>query len=290
MSSPRPASTVVLLRQGEVPEVFLVRRHGASGFMAGATVFPGGKVDDADFDVEVEGRSADECAAALGMSDPGVATAYFVAAVRELHEEAQVVLARDAEGRFPTGERLEELNRSLRALRSGHRVRAVDVHALWRSHGLRPALDRIHPFAWWVTPSAEPKRFDTRFFVARLPAGQRAHMDGFETTAEHWLDARAAVDAHDQSTEIYLPPPTLHTLERLAELAGDAESVEQALAAVGCGPRIEPFFCRDGQGAPVIALPDDPLHPQSAHEPPRRNRFVLRDGRFRHESQGTDLI
>ncbi|MBP46650.1 MAG: hypothetical protein CMH53_01775 [Myxococcales bacterium] len=289
-----PASTVVVLRDcpealGQ-PEVFLVRRHGASGFMAGATVFPGGKVDPADYRVTSAGQSAEQCALSLQMSDHQAARAYYIAAIRELHEEAEIVLARTSKGTFADPKTLSELHREMRALRQGHRIEADAVHALWQRHGLQPALDCLHPFAWWVTPSVEPKRFDTRFFVATLPAGQQGHIDGFETTAQHWLSAESALQEHERGGDLYLPPPTLHTLQRIASLRGPSADIAKRLTARGIGPKIEPFVQRQTDGSPMIALPDDPIHPQSDHADPRRNRFVMRQGRFHRQFTGDDLM
>ncbi|MCO4761592.1 MAG: hypothetical protein KC502_08820 [Myxococcales bacterium] len=286
-----PAATVVLLRAAHAsPEVFLIRRHGKSGFMAGATVFPGGKVDLLDADADSCGRTPAQCAALLGVTDVAAAHASFVAAVRELHEEAHVVLARDRDGNLPSTTQVEALNVELDGLRQGHRIEAAAVHGLWRRHGLRPALDLVAPFAWWVTPTAEPRRFDTRFFVGIQPPGQRAAMDGFETTAEHWCTARQAVTAHEDGGEVYLPPPTLHTLQRMAQFSGDAQAVFDAFAQAGSGPRIQPFFVVEDDGGPVIAMPDDALHPAPHGEPQTRNRFVLRDGRFQRETSDSEVM
>ncbi len=286
-----PAATVILLRPAPgSPEVFLVRRHGNSGFMGGATVFPGGKVDDQDADAVSCGRSPAECAAALEVDCARTAHASFVAAVRELHEEAHVILARDRHGQLPSADAVTHINAELDSLRDGHRIAAAAVHDLWRSHGLRPALDLVAPFAWWVTPVAEPRRFDTRFFVALQPVGQRAAMDGHETTAERWATAAAAVQAHQQGGEVYLPPPTLHTLHRIATLPGAAGQVFATLEAQGSGPCILPFYATGTAAGDVIALPDDPMHPGGQGAPDARNRFVLRDGRFQRQAAGDDLI
>ncbi len=289
---PKLAATVVLLRDSgrPQPETFLVRRHGRSGFMAGATVFPGGKVDPLDYEAATTGRSDADSCRSLGVDDAAQARALYVAAVRELHEEAHVVLARDARGALPEPDQVRALNEALDDLRDGHRLAASAVHDLWRSHGLTPALDLVAPFAWWVTPLAEPRRFDTRFFVAVQPRGQGASMDGHETTAETWATAADGVQAHGAGEALYLPPPTLHTLQRLAALPGDASSVWRQLRDAGPGPKIQPHFVADTADGPVIALPDDPLHPAPLGDPALRNRFVLRDGRFMRETQGDVLI
>jgi len=283
------AATVVLLRQATAPEVFLVRRHGKSGFMGGATVFPGGKVDAVDADTPSCGRTPAACAAALNIESPDEAHAYFVAAIRELHEEAHVILARDRAGNLPAAEAVAALNDELDSLREGHRIPNGAVRQLWEAHGLRPALDLVAPFAWWVTPVAEPRRFDTRFFVGLQPEGQRAAMDGHETTAERWATATDAIAAHEAGGDVYLPPPTLHTLHRISELPGGAQDVFAALATGGSGPCILPHYRQEEPGTAIITLPDDGAHP-GVEASGKRNRFVLRNGRFYRLVAGEGLL
>lgn len=283
---PTPAATVVLLRDGEAGvEVFMQRRHGASGFMAGATVFPGGKVDAADWGwgPRALGPSPEQCAQTLEMTDPNEASAFFVAATRELHEEARVLLFADAAGRLVDGQTAVELTRGMDALRDGHRVDARAHHELLNDAGLRPDLTRLVPFARWITPRIEPRRFDTVFFAARVPADQRAGMDGFEMTHALWCRPETALAEHAAGGAIVLPPPTMHTLERLSRLPSPAEVTLSALARSDIGPIIEPHFVADSEEGPLIAMPDDPLHPNcgtSEADGQRRNRFVLRQGRF----------
>ncbi len=285
---PGPAATIVLLRDGpDGVEVFMQRRHGRSGFMAGATVFPGGKVDVADWNRQGSGRSEAECADALGLHDPAAGQAFFVAAIRELHEEAWVLLACDGAGRLPGSEQAETVRQELEQLRDGHHVDGARHHTLIAAANLTPALDRLVPFAHWVTPQIEPRRFDTRFFAALCPAGQEPGMDGHEMTHALWCRPKVALQSHLDGGEIVLPPPTLHTLERLSGLPGSAADVLAALAAAERGPCIEPLFVPDSDEGPIIVLPDDPLHPEykatvaeQRRSPKRANRFVLSQGRF----------
>ena len=282
----RLAATVVLLRDAPAGlEVFLVRRHGASGFMAGATVFPGGKVDEVDADAAAAGLDAAQCAVRLGLDDAAAARALHVAALRELHEESHVLLARDAQGLLPNQDQVAEIDARLDALRSGHRLDAADYHRTLAEASLTPALDLLVPFAHWVTPAAEPRRFDTWFFAAAVPPNQRASLDRHETTAASWSAPGAALAEHMAGGAIHLPPPTQHTLHRLGGLQGDLEQVLDALAQEGAGPRIEPYHFATDDG-PVIALPDDPAHPEhlawlARHGgQARSHRFAFRGGRF----------
>ena len=105
------------------------------------------------------------------------------------------------------------------------------------AHGLRLALDAVMPFAHWVTPPVEIRRFDTRFLMARVPAGQQASHDEGETTALEWMRPAEAV-ARGARGEILLPPPTWTTLKRLDRFA----SVDEAWQWAATTPivRIEP--------------------------------------------------
>jgi 8-oxo-dGTP pyrophosphatase MutT (NUDIX family) len=259
---------VVLLRDGAGGlDVFLVRRHGQSGFMAGATVFPGGKVDAEDALAAVHGRNADACAQALQWPDPVQALAWFVAAVRELHEESHVLLARDADGRIATPEQVAQLDGRLDAVREGHRLQAAHWHAALRDLGLAPALDLLVPFARWVTPVAEPRRFDTCFFAAALPAGQTAALDRHETTDAQWMTPTAALHDHAAGGPTLLPPPTQHTLRFLSQLPVRTKETLLALAAGPQLPTYEPVFEALSPEGPRIRLNAEQC-------------FLLRDGRF----------
>ncbi|MCA9606567.1 MAG: NUDIX hydrolase, partial [Myxococcales bacterium] len=154
--TPRDAATVLLLR--EEPEggfsVFMVKRHQKSGFMAGAYVFPGGTVDDADHGwTRVHGRAPDDAAALLGEDDGSLAIALHVAAIRETFEEAGVLIADGADD--------ADLAAARASLHDG-----ADFAALAEEHALTLRLDRIAPWSRWVTPFIESRRYDARFFLA----------------------------------------------------------------------------------------------------------------------------
>ena len=274
---PRPASTVVLVRDDpdarEGFAVFLVKRHGKSGFMAGAHVFPGGRVDGADG--AWAPRLDDAARIAASRAVPGVAVdvavAYAVAAIRETAEECGVLLAVDDARARPPG---------AVAARVAARLAAGDAFtAVLDDERLVPDVAALAPLAWWITPAAEPKRFDTRFFLARAPADHTASSDRRETTEGEWLAPGAALDAY-AAGRIALAPPTLATLEDLAA----AGSVDAALAAAAPTTPIEPVLTHDGAGALVLALPGDALHPTAARCSPRRTRVVL-DGSGRFASR-----
>jgi 8-oxo-dGTP pyrophosphatase MutT (NUDIX family) len=251
-----PAATVVVARvvpddgQGAF-EVYLVKRHGRSGFMAGAHVFPGGRVDDDD--------------AAEG------ADRFALAAIRETWEECGVLLARPESG-LPLSTRAP-----IDAVAARSAAGEPFHHALSAS-GLVPDVEALLPIAWWITPDAEPKRFDTRFFFAVVPPLQRhaAGVDGHEVTEGAWLSPRAALDAYAAGT-ITLAPPTLVTLEELAAHA----TVDAVRAARWPLLPVRPIL-GDEDGRRVLALPGDPRHEVDDPVWPGRTRIVVDDqGRFR---------
>jgi len=285
----RPAATCVLVRppaeaSGGPPEIFLVRRHQRASFMAGAYVFPGGGVDEAD-------RSADEtwcdgldrARAAWPDLDAAEAVAYHVAAMRELFEEAGVLLARDRAGRL-VAEGDDAITARLTASRRAIHAGEIGLDAVMRGEGLRLALDALHPLAHWVTPAFEAKRFDARFFLARVPGGQLARHDAAETIGSAWMTAAAAIERCRRG-EIALPPPTWSTLADLARFG----SLEAALASIGDRAifRREPRYVED-DGVPMLVLPGDPLYPAPDAERitavHRETRFVLEDRRWRASS------
>jgi len=286
---PRPAATVVVLRAGRGgPEVLLVRRHGKSGFMANATVFPGGKVDEVDRDAPAAGMEAEDCAVALRLEDRRVARAFFVGGVRELHEETGLLLARNRAGELPDPEWAERVRLDVERARVEGHVEAQAWHAVLAAHALLPALDLLHPYAHWCTPAVEPRRFDTYFFCVRAPEGQRAVLDAHETTALSWLRPLQAVEAHERGEDVELPPPTLDTLIRLdlalragrVREAADIDALLERWAGDGPGALRQPVFLPETEDGVALVLPEDAAHPDGLAEADARYRFVLRDGRF----------
>ncbi len=278
----RPASTVVLLRDllsGRGFEVFLVRRHDNVAFMGGAYVFPGGRVDPADRTPPDASwcDGAEQAAGHFPDLPAADAVAYHVAALRELFEEAGVLLARGADGHVVRA-RDAAAEARLAAARAALHTTAAPFPYLMQQEGLRLALDLLVPLSHWVTPEIEIKRFDTRFFVTRVPVGQEPVHDHGETTHSEWLRPEAAVERCRRG-EIRLPPPTWTTLKELARF----ERVEDALAWAARRPmiRVQPGFVKRPD-LTMLTLPGDPLHPpMPGYEVPEDTRFVLKDGRWR---------
>ncbi|MCU1382813.1 MAG: hypothetical protein JWL71_1510 [Acidobacteria bacterium] len=281
VANPRPAATVVVLRDGPAgPEVFMVRRHEGTAFMGGAHVFPGGRVDAADADADP--AWCDGIAHAIAQLEHLAAPdalAYHVAAARELFEEAGVLLARHPDGDFVSLAAPADHER-LKADRERVHDGQTRLRLVIAREGLRLALDALVLFAHWVTPPIDSRQFDTRFFMTRVPPHQTPAHDDTETTHSLWVRPADAI-AQAGRDEIILPPPTWSTLRELEPF----ESVTDALAwARGRTVirRMPKAIEQDGHR--MLLLPGDPLHPDPAgDDPPVETRFVLIDRRWRAE-------
>jgi len=214
----RPAATIMLLRDGpDGIEVFMVVRHHAIDFAAGALVFPGGRVEEADLELAARPR---DCPNPDRLDAD--AMAFRVAAIRETFEECGVLLARprgsvnliDAE----TLKRLEDQHRG--ALNAG----SIGFDAVLGSEGLLPAPDLLVHFAHWITPASQAKRYDTHFFLAEAPEAHLAVHDGWEAVESIWITpARALADT--KAGKYKLVFATAKNLEKL----GQSNTVEDAM-------------------------------------------------------------
>jgi 8-oxo-dGTP pyrophosphatase MutT (NUDIX family) len=250
---PRHASTVVLLRPGTPGlEVYLLRRHLGMAFAAGMHAFPGGTVDlrDSDRATAWAGPSPAEWAERLAC-DEALARALVCAAVRETFEESGVLLAgssADSVVDDTTGAEWE-----------ADRVALVDRSLAFADFLARRELvvrsDLLAPWAHWITPEFEPRRYDTRFFLAVMPVGQRTRDVSGEADEVLWMRPADAVAGVEDRSMTMLPP----TYVTLAELARQ-ESVDDAIAAaadreiVTVVPGVEIV---DGEG--LLTVPEDVL-------------------------------
>ena len=253
----RDAATVMLVRDGiEGLEVFMLRRNLNSDFVGGAYVFPGGAVDDHDCHENLDpvccGRSDSEASAQLGMERGGLA--FWVAAIRECFEEAGVLLAYDESGVVI---RLDQPAIATRFVEHRHAVdsgsrRLVEICADER---LQLAVDCMYYFSHWITPEGAPRRYDTRFFVARAPDAQEPLHDDREVIANVWIRPAEALERH-RAGEFDLIFPTMRSLQALARF-GTADDVLHAAAAIQAVPTILPRIVEDHGGYRIV-LPGDP--------------------------------
>jgi 8-oxo-dGTP pyrophosphatase MutT (NUDIX family) len=280
---PRDAATLVVVR--DVPgakgvaekgprdddaiEVFCVERQKV-GFLGGAIVFPGGKLDTADADPGWADASTPPLPPRTPMTDDeATLRALAVAACREALEEAAILPL--------VGTQLS--HDELLAWRK--RVAAGEsLLSLLKASGARLDLAALHPMARWVTPVAEARRFDTRFFLYVAEAALTGAHDDHETTASFWA-APAEVLRRFTAGSLQLAPPTHRTLEILATARDAREAV--ALADAACLDPVCPRLVthRDARGETLgLALPGDPEHDVREARSPGRSRYVLRGDRF----------
>jgi 8-oxo-dGTP pyrophosphatase MutT (NUDIX family) len=264
----RLAATVVLVRDAPAgPEVLMLRRHAKAGFAASLWVFPGGVVDPGDGLVGPDcwsGIDPEALASTFDLPAERVLAAH-VAAVREMFEEAGVLLAQHADGRLPdvSAAALQALRRDL-----NDRSVTVDLDAFLREHELVLDLGAVTYWSRWVTPIQEPRRYDTCFFLARVPDGAVASHDAIETTDARWVTPQQGLD--DPGVEMIFP--TIRTLEELAAVEGPAGQPADADAIVSHAADrppvtpIQPHILTDDDGAFVgIVLPDDPRFPHELY-------------------------
>jgi 8-oxo-dGTP pyrophosphatase MutT (NUDIX family) len=271
----RQAATVMMVRDAPEPdadgrtlEVLMVRRNLNSDFVGGAFVFPGGSVDPLDGGAEAEaacvGRSDAEASTLLGVASGGLA--YWVAALRETFEEAGLLLAERPGGPPLLNGRPEEEARFVAeraAVNAGTR-RFLD---LCRDEGLRLLVGEVHYFAHWIAPRGAPRRFDTRFFVAAAPPGQKAAHDAGETIADTWISPRQALEGHRNGV-FELIFPTIRNLQAIGRFATAAALLEAAESASRSVPTIEPRVVADGNGVRILLPGDEGYDDVAAARPP----------------------
>ena len=244
------AATVIVVRDGPTGlEVLVQERHVETDFVGGALVVPGGRVEDADRDLDPalwQGGDPADVGARLGTDERG-GRGLLVAAARESFEEAGVLFAVDSSGAPIDGALLDEPDVAGARAALAARDDRGDLAALLRRRGLRLTLDAFHPFAWWVTPEGMHRRYDTRFFVAAVPPRQvdTASSDQVETTSARWLTPGDCLAGHSDGRFTVIFP----TRKVLADLAAHDDVASLLAAATDRRPaRIQPTMVEvDGE-------------------------------------------
>lgn len=280
--APKDAASVLVLRDGPRGlEVFCVHRHARSAFLGGAVVFPGGKLDAADgssewdsITTEIHARTL-VFASAYGIPDetpterkPEKARAVAVAACRETLEEGCIL---------PTQPQSLSHAGAL-SLRADCHSSKTTLSAALRALGQKLDLRQLVPWARWVTPEAESRRYDARFFLLELPKGQIGTHDEHETTQSFWATPQDVLDKFIQG-HIFVAPPTTRSLELLTK-AGDVAAAIALAAQQSLAPICPRFVPGDELTGPYLALPGDPAHDVKERRVEGSTRFVLRDGMF----------
>jgi 8-oxo-dGTP pyrophosphatase MutT (NUDIX family) len=267
----KDAATLVIVRDTDALdaiEVFCVVRHRASKFLGGAVVFPGGKVDDTDKSDRWRAHTTDP----MLVDDASNAwRALSIAACREAFEEGAILPMANGSA---SDDELVELRKRVTA-------GETTLTDFLSTRNAKMDLAALIPFARWITPSPEARRFDARFFLARAPKDQTGLHDAFETTSAMWSLPSKLLASFDAS-EIQLAPPTHRTLLDLAHLP----HVEAALAWAKAQsthpvcPRLVKHIDANGETM-ALTLPGDPDHvPSQAAIAKGATRYVLRDSRW----------
>jgi 8-oxo-dGTP pyrophosphatase MutT (NUDIX family) len=280
-SPARASASVVLLRDGaQGLEVFLLKRHGLSDVLGGAYVFPGGKVDASDAQAARAVLNGQGSALRVALAEPelddALAAALYFAAMRELFEETGVLLAEGAAA--------AEAEAGWALLRAG---RVFDE--VLAAMALRPSPACLQPWSRWITPAiggVVRKRFDTRFFLARLPQGQMPRHDEHEATDSAWLTPREALTQYLEG-RIELAPPQIMSLAHLSRYADAATCLAEARSRPPAQVRPETF---EQEGARVMCYPGDESHSVRERVLPGPTRLRWRDGRFEPAGGLADLL
>ena len=255
--TPRPAATVLLLRDAPSPdgknqfEVLMTRRSAKASFVPGAYVFPGGSIDAEDAQAHaLADRRATQDDAQLTQA---------IAAIRESYEELGVLLARHADGRMAGEADLAALDRH------------APFFAQCQARGLRLAADGVYTLARWITDRDMPKRFDVAFLVARMPPGQTPVADEAEQFEPVWVRPADALARHEAG-QFFMIFPTIRTLQRLARF----DSVDAVLRA--CASE-QPLWTSCPRGG---MLAGKPAHYMEDEMPYGELALVCPDGQLHH--------
>jgi len=200
---PRPAATVLLLRDGpEGVEVLMTRRSAGASFAPGAYVFPGGAMDAEDAQAHP--------LAARRPTQGDVQLTQAIAAIRESFEELGILLACHADGRPADSADVARMNRH------------GDFFEQVRERGLTLAADQVFVLAHWITDRDLPRRFDVPFLAARMPQNQSPVADETEQFEPVWVRPADALARHEAG-QFFMIFPTIRTLERLQRFARASE-------------------------------------------------------------------
>ena len=243
-----PAATVLILRDSQDGmEVLMVKRSKRPPF-GNLFVFPGGKIDDDDSSQEIadlcEGITDKEASLKLGLASGGLA--YWVACIRECFEEVGILLARKRNGddlELDVQEKEKYKNYRERLLKN-----EINLYEILKREDLILTTSNLAPFSHWITPEIEERRFDTRFFLAKVNAKQLASHDGFELTESFWIKPVEALNKL-KNGEINMILPTIKNIEKLAEFSSSTEAFSyfDGLGDNAIPPILPKFIKRDGE-------------------------------------------
>lgn len=239
----------------------MLQRNLNSDFVGGAYVFPGGGVDPEDGEPDVgaicDGLSDVDASAQLDLPRNGLA--FWVAAVRETLEEAGLLLASRSDG-SPldfTDPAVVDRFALHRQMVDRRERRLVEICA---EEDLRLSLSSMYYVSRWITPPGSPRRYDTRFFVAAAPDGQRAVQDDHEVISAEWIAPEVALERHAKA-EFSMLPPTVANLRMLREYDSTATALAGA-ADFGRVSTVAPRILSDEMGIRIV-MPGDPAYDEA---------------------------
>jgi glyoxylase-like metal-dependent hydrolase (beta-lactamase superfamily II)/8-oxo-dGTP pyrophosphatase MutT (NUDIX family) len=282
-----PAASLILLRAGtQGLEILLLKRSPKASAFAGRYVFPGGVLDASDSEARTVGRlrglTPQQAGTRLRVAPDDFAAGHFMAAVRECFEEAGIVLAVDEQRRAPGEESLLRLQAC--------RTQAGDLFEVLEREGLIVAGDLMPYFAHWITPPVQPRRFDTRFFLAEMPVRQECRVDGIEMVDALWSSPSEMLE-RERRGELELGSiPTRRILEELTQFAVPAAALAYAAARakvienrprVAQGRQGQRIFQREHVAYAEISWVDPEESGQSSYEleadvPKRLDNYCVR--------------
>jgi 8-oxo-dGTP pyrophosphatase MutT (NUDIX family) len=217
-AEPVDAATTVLLRDGaDGLEVYLLRRQSTMEFLPRKYVFPGGKTQESDREVDAwVGPSSEAWGKRLGC-DADTARGLVVAAVRETFEESGILLAGPDADNVVSDTSAPDMQAARLELEDGE----YGFAEFLAGRGLVLRSDLLGAWSHWITPSFEPRRYDTRFFVAALPHGQVVGELPGEADRAHWTPMAEVLEAVDAGTAMMLPPTAVTCREVSRHAAAD---------------------------------------------------------------------
>jgi 8-oxo-dGTP pyrophosphatase MutT (NUDIX family) len=251
-----PAATVLLVRDCDnALEVLMVKRSKRPPF-GNLYVFPGGKIDESDKDLNItnfcNGLNDEQASIKLGVNEGGLS--YWVACVRECFEEVGILLAKKNNGQELdlNGADKHKFDNYRRMLLENK----ISLFEICKKENLSLNLNNIEPFSHWITPEIEIKRFDTRFFIAYIPAKQTERHDGNELTDSVWISPKKALD-RSLNGEMPMIMPTISNLQQCLEFDSGQKLLEhQSKLTNDDIPSILPKFFKN-EGKWVGLLPGD---------------------------------
>jgi len=253
----RHAATVLILDERPNLQVLMLKRNARSVFVGDMWVFPGGAVDPGDASIEadtaVDNLTDTEASAALGLPAGGIA--FWVAVLRETFEEAGILLAHSIGQDALVNLSEPATERRFSVHRDGVNNGSVDFIDMVQQEALHLDGSGVHYVARWVTPVGPPRRYDTRFFVTSMPAGQTPLHDNDEAVHHQWFSPQEALQANG-ADEMLMMTPTVSMLQRLGRFG----SVEEALRAASSASAKDDEMVRirfGTEGPNRIAYPGD---------------------------------